>query len=223
MAWSSSPTTVRLPRGPTSACEEPQLGRVGVLELVDQDVAVALARAPGGPPGGPPGAARPAPTWSPKSIQPAATAGAGRPPYARARATWRSAALERSPLAPRRRAAPGCRGGFEEPQGVGLVPLRRHPRLLGPAERLREAHGGAARIAEAAVAVQPEVEQSLPDEAGGRGPRQEARLGWQAELEGVVAHEPIAEGVERLGRHVGVAVRAPARPPAPGARPPPSP
>ena len=89
---------------------------------------------------------------------------------------------------------------------MSLVPLRRHPRLLGPTERLRQAHGGAAGIAEAAVAVQPEVEQSFPDEAGGGGPRQEARLGWQPQLEGVVAHEPIAEGVEGLGRHVGVAV-----------------
>ena len=69
MAWSSSPTTVTLRWLAASSVDQLRLGPVGVLELVDQDVAEASGD--GGPAAAESRTSRSArATWSPKSMQP---------------------------------------------------------------------------------------------------------------------------------------------------------
>ena len=87
------------------------------------------------------------------------------------------------------------------------VVRRRDVLVLAAAEQRRERGQEAGRVAERPVGVELELEEVLAQEDDDLGPRQHAQVGRQAELQGVLADQAVAEGVERGDGRVRVAVR----------------
>ncbi len=79
--------------------------------------------------------------------------------------------------------------------------------VLAATEQRREGGEEARRIAERAVFVQGELVEVLPQEDDDLGPRQDAHVGREPELQRVIADDPVAERVERGDGCVRVAVR----------------
>ena len=94
-----------------------------------------------------------------------------------------------------------------QPIRVRQVVGRRDVLVLAAAEQRRERGQEAGRVAERPVRVEVELEQVLAQEDDDLGAGQHPQVGRQAELERVLADEPVAEGVERRDRRVRVAVR----------------
>ena len=98
-----------------------------------------------------------------------------------------------------------CLGG--DPIGERLVVGRTDVLVLASAEQRGQGGQEAGRVAERPVRVEFELEQVLPQEDHDLGSRQDAHVGRQAELQGVLADQAVAEGMERRDRRVGVPVR----------------
>ena len=79
--------------------------------------------------------------------------------------------------------------------------------VLATAEQRCEGTQEAGRVTERPVLVELELVQVLAQEDDDLGARQDADIGRQAELERVLADEPVAERVERRDRGIRVAVR----------------
>ena len=87
------------------------------------------------------------------------------------------------------------------------VGRRRDVLVLAAAEQGRERGQEAGRVAERPIRVQLELVQVLAQEDDHLGPAQHPKVRRQAELEGVLPDDPVAEGVERRDLRVRVAVR----------------
>ncbi len=94
-----------------------------------------------------------------------------------------------------------------DPVGVRGVVGRRDVLVLAAAEQRGQRGEEPGRVAERAVRVELELEQVLAQEDHDLGPGQHPHVGRQPELEGVLADQPVAERVERRDRRVRVAVR----------------
>ncbi len=90
---------------------------------------------------------------------------------------------------------------------MGDVVGRRDVLVLAAAEQRRERGEEARRIAERPIGVQVEFEQVLAQEDHDLRPGQHPDVARQAELERVVADQPVTEGVERRDRGVRIAIR----------------
>ena len=90
---------------------------------------------------------------------------------------------------------------------VGQVIRRRDVLVLAAAEQRRERRQEARRVAERPVSVELEFEQVLAQEDDDLRPGQDAQIRRQAEFEGVLADDPVAERMERADRGVRVAIR----------------
>ena len=77
------------------------------------------------------------------------------------------------------------------------VVRRRDVLVLAAAEQRRQGGQEPGRVAERPVDVEVELEQVLAQEDDDLGSGQDAEVGRQPELEGVLADEPVAERVER--------------------------
>ena len=97
-----------------------------------------------------------------------------------------------------------CLGG--DPVGECLVVGWADVLVLATAEEGGQGGQEAGRIAERPVGVELELEQVLPQEDHHLGTGQDAHVGRQAELQGVLADQPVAEGMERRDRRVRVPV-----------------
>ena len=91
--------------------------------------------------------------------------------------------------------------------GVGQVGRRVDVLVLEPTEMGRQGGQEAGRVGQRAIALELELEQPLAQEDDHLRAGQDADVGRQAELQGVLADEPIPEGMERGDGGVGVAVR----------------
>ena len=95
---------------------------------------------------------------------------------------------------------------LRQPLGVRHVLRRRDVLVLAAAEerdhRLEMPRG----VAQGAVVGQGKLEQPVAEEDDLLGAVQHAEVRRQADLQGVLAHQPVAEGVEGGDLHVGVAV-----------------
>ncbi len=98
------------------------------------------------------------------------------------------------------------RGLREEGLGVRHVFLRRHVLVLEPAQVAHDRMQVARRVAQGPIVPEREREQVLAQEDHLLGAREDPEVRRQAQLERVLADQPIAEGVERGDGHVGVAV-----------------
>ena len=91
--------------------------------------------------------------------------------------------------------------------GMGEVVGRRDVLVLAAAEQRRERSQEAGRVAKRPVGVEVELEEVLAQEDDDLRSGQDAHVGRQPELQGVLADEAVAEGVERRDRGVRVAIR----------------
>ncbi len=91
--------------------------------------------------------------------------------------------------------------------GMDEVVGRRDVLVLAATEQGRQRREEPRRIAEWPVGVQVEFEEVLAQEDDDLRARQDAQIGRQAELERMVADEPVTEGVEGRDRRIRVAVR----------------
>ncbi len=108
-------------------------------------------------------------------------------------------------------------GGVDQPVerlGLGgdrpcVVPIGRgrDVLVLAPAEQRRQRVEEAGGVAERPIPVELELEEVLAQEDHDLGPGQDPQVRGQAELERVLADDPVAEGMERRDRRVRVAVR----------------
>ena len=78
--------------------------------------------------------------------------------------------------------------------------------VLAAAEQRHERSQEPGRVAERPIGVELEFEQVLAEEDDAFGARQHAHVGRQAQLEGVLADQPVAERMEGRDRGVRVAV-----------------
>ena len=191
------------------------LGPVRVLELVDQDVAVALLQLE-------PGRRRVAqqPQREADLVAEVDQAGlaeqrlvAGIGPGQLELAARHPAAASAASLGPPRRRRTGRAGWApavgltDQPVGVGEVGGRADVLVLAPAEQRGQRGQEAGRVAQRPVGVQLELEQALAQEDHDLRPRQDPHVGRQAQLERELADQPIPEGMERGDGGVRVAIR----------------
>ena len=89
---------------------------------------------------------------------------------------------------------------------MGQVGLRVDVLVLGPPEEPGQGLEVTGRIAERPVLLERQLEQLGPEEQDLLGPAQDAEGRRQAQLERVLAKQPVAEGVERCDPHRRVPV-----------------
>ena len=206
-------------------CHQLGLGPVRVLELVDQDVAIALLQLE---PGGrrvaqePQGQAHLVAEVDQAGLAEqglVTSVGPGKLELAAGRICRGGGG--RALGAPGRRPAGGeCQplGLTDQPIGAGEVGSRADVLVLAPAEVAGQGAQEAGRVAERPVGVELEVEQPLTQEDHDLRPRQDPGVGRQPELEGELADQPIAEGMERGDRRYPRSHTARADPPGPASR-----
>ena len=214
MAWSSSPTTVTL-RWPAAS----RSTRAAWLRLVSWNSSTRTYRK------------RAATAVADRPASRAAGAGRGRPGRRSRRSRSRPAGAgtsrrprparpggrrSRRPPRPDRRRRPARRPGRGaldgrrldgQPLGVVGVGGRADVLVLAAAEQGRQRGQEAGRVAERPVVVEVELVEVLAQEDDRLGPGQDAQVRGQAELQGELADERVAEGVERRDPAVRVAVR----------------
>ena len=186
--------------------DELGLGAVGVLELVDEDVAEAVGDL------APRGRRRPhEPEGQRDLVAEVDAPGRGHQVLigrVRPRQLGLPAGLLVDGRRRRRRAASRTHGGLgRDAVRVRDVVRRRDVLVLAATEQRRQGSQEAGRVAERPVDVEVELEQVLAQEDDDLGTGQDAQIGRQPELERVLADEPVPEGVERADRRVRVAVR----------------
>ena len=93
-----------------------------------------------------------------------------------------------------------------QPLRVRHVLRRRDVLVLAAAEERDHRLDVPRGVAEGAVVREGKLEQPVAEEDDLLGAVQHAEVGRQADLERVLAHQPVAEGVESRNFHVGVAV-----------------
>ncbi len=98
-------------------------------------------------------------------------------------------------------------GGIGQALGNLGVSVRADVLVAQPAEERDERREEAGRVAERAVSVQRQLEEVLSEEDDLLRAAEDGRAVAEARLEGVLAEEPVAEGVERADLRVVVAVR----------------
>ena len=98
-------------------------------------------------------------------------------------------------------------GGGEQLLGMGEILVRAHILVLEPAEERDHGVDVARGVAQRAEVPERELEEMVTHEDDLLGPREHTEVGGEAELEGVLFDQPVAEGVKRRDLHVRVAVR----------------
>ena len=106
-----------------------------------------------------------------------------------------------------RRVERGCRGRIGQALRNLGVPIRADVLVAQPAEERDEGGQEAGRVAERAVSVQRQLEEVLSEEDHLLRAAEDGRTVAEAGLEGMLAQEPVAKGVERADLRVVVPVR----------------